>query len=207
MKPYIWPHLNPPNLITLSGLLIGFGGVVFASNHRFSSAVACLAVTGLVDLLDGLVARKTKRTEEQAEVGKQLDSLADLGMFGIYPALIAWYAGVSPIIGMLFVLASALRLAYFNVAGSEVVKETGCYRGLPTTYVGMWFPILVAILGFSQPQSLAWILGAGMLVHVLLMHLPVPFVKPRGKGYAIFGGMAIALFIALSVLGNSAWVG
>lgn len=207
MKPYIWPHLNPANLVTLSGLFIGFGGVVFASEHRFSAAAGCLALTGIVDLLDGLVARKTKRTEEQSEVGKQLDSLADLGMFGIYPALIAWYAGVSPVIGVLFVMASALRLAYFNVTGSEVVKETGCYLGLPTTYAGMWFPILVALVGFIHPEGLSWALGIGMLAHVVLMHLRLPFLKPRGKGYALFGGMAIALFIALVVLGESHWLG
>ena len=68
------------NLITAANLLGGICSIIFSLSGRLDWAVLVLAISALFDFLDGFVARLTK---SNGELGKQLDSLADLVSFGV----------------------------------------------------------------------------------------------------------------------------
>ena len=122
-----------PNIITLANMACGIMAILYALNFGdLTAAFWFIAAAALLDFLDGFAARALK---QYSEVGKQLDSLADVVSFGVAPSVILYSVYISS--GgtfewgiSLFVLAlfSALRLAKFNVDDSQ----TDSFKGLPT---------------------------------------------------------------------------
>ena len=123
-----------PNTITLCNLLSGCTGVVFAVRGQFSAVLVCLLLSELFDFFDGFTARAIGA---YSEIGKELDSLADLISFGLCPAvcLSSWYGIAQPDTPLLrwfpflLVAASALRLAKFNLD----TRQTTSFLGLATS--------------------------------------------------------------------------
>ena len=68
-----------PNMFTLVGVCIGLTSIKLAFDERFGLAIICIIVAGLIDGLDGRIARLIKGT---SQVGKELDSLTDVISFG-----------------------------------------------------------------------------------------------------------------------------
>jgi CDP-diacylglycerol--serine O-phosphatidyltransferase len=111
-----------PNLFTLSSVLCGFASLALSASGRGEADLylAALAICfGLFfDTFDGRIARLTKT---QTDLGRDLDSLADVITFGAAPALLVYKWGMSSfgmpgiLIAGLFVCAGAMRLARFNV--------------------------------------------------------------------------------------------
>ena len=77
-----------PNMFTLVGVCIGLTSIKFAFDEKFGLAIICIVVAGLIDGLDGRIARLIKGT---SEFGKELDSLTDFVSFGIAPAFIIYF--------------------------------------------------------------------------------------------------------------------
>lgn len=106
-----------PNLLTLAALASGLSAVRFALNDRFEAAVLMVAMAGVFDLLDGRMARILKSS---SNFGAQLDSLSDMVVFGVVPALLLYLfalqeGGRIAWASCLFYAACcALRLARFN---------------------------------------------------------------------------------------------
>jgi CDP-diacylglycerol--serine O-phosphatidyltransferase len=111
-----------PNLFTLSCVLSGFTSLSLSATGK-SEADLYLAALAICfgfffDTVDGRVARLTKT---QSELGRELDSLADVITFGAAPGLLVYKWGLSSfgrlgvLIAGLYVCAGALRLARFNV--------------------------------------------------------------------------------------------
>ena len=113
-----------PNLFTTAALFSGFYAIIAAMNGRFEIAAIAIFVAGLLDGLDGRVARLTNT---QSAFGAEYDSLSDMVSFGIAPALImymwslSYLRDVSNFMGKLgwmaafiYATAAALRLARFN---------------------------------------------------------------------------------------------
>ena len=115
-----------PSFFTLLNLCCGFGAILIADLHVSS----ILILTGMFfDVIDGLVARLLK---VQSQLGKELDSLADIISFGLAPAYL--YTFISPfehwtmyIPSFFILIGSALRLAIFNIR-----PDTKYFTGLPT---------------------------------------------------------------------------
>jgi CDP-diacylglycerol---serine O-phosphatidyltransferase len=111
-----------PNLFTLSSVLCGFASLALSASGRSEENLylAALAICfGLFfDTFDGRVARLTKT---QTDLGRDLDSLADVITFGAAPALLVYKWGLTDFgftgifVAGLFVCAGAMRLARFNV--------------------------------------------------------------------------------------------
>ncbi|HEX7501161.1 MAG TPA: CDP-alcohol phosphatidyltransferase family protein, partial [Polyangia bacterium] len=111
-----------PNLFTLSSVLCGFASLALSASGRSGADLylAALAICfGLAfDTFDGRVARLTKT---QTDLGRDLDSLADVITFGAAPALLVYKWGLTDFgftgifVAGLFVCAGAMRLARFNV--------------------------------------------------------------------------------------------
>ncbi|MHA1151745.1 MAG: CDP-diacylglycerol--serine O-phosphatidyltransferase, partial [Alphaproteobacteria bacterium] len=108
-----------PNAVTLLALCAGMTAIRLAFLERWELAIAAVLVAMVADVLDGRIARLMNAT---SEFGAQLDSLADVINFGVTPAIIIylWALGDAGGLGwamvLVFVMASALRLARFNVA-------------------------------------------------------------------------------------------
>jgi phosphatidylserine synthase len=79
-------RLSIPNAITLANLAVGYFAVMAAWNGQIGTAAVYILVCAVLDFLDGFAARLLKA---YSELGKQLDSLADLVSFGVAPAAIA----------------------------------------------------------------------------------------------------------------------
>ena len=153
-------YYNVSVILTYIGLLSSFFGMANLSVARSNPwaikiAFLCLLFSGLCDMFDGKIARRTNRSPEAREFGIQIDSLCDLICFGVYPAFIVitisrkhW---ISMLAGALFVLGGVIRLAYFNVVENERQPQTSenrkYYQGLPITSSALIFPFIYAVEG------------------------------------------------------------
>lgn len=126
-----------PNAVTALALCSGLSGVRFAIGHDFERAVAMIMVAGVLDGLDGRVARLLRG---ESRFGAELDSLSDAISFGVAPALILylWSLQYAPRLGwicaLMLAVFCALRLARFNAqidgdAGPR--KSAGYLTGVP----------------------------------------------------------------------------
>lgn len=118
-------------------LCFGLTGVRYALDGRWELAVGCVILAGVLDGLDGRIARLLRG---ESRFGAELDSLSDCIAFGVVPALIIylWSLQYMPKIGWVFALAHALmcalRLARFNAqidADEQPHKSAGFLTGVP----------------------------------------------------------------------------
>jgi len=129
-----------PNLITTAALFAGFYGIVAAMQGKYEQASVAIFIAMIMDSLDGRVARMTNT---QSEFGAEYDSLADMGSFGLAPALVMYEWSLSSLVNVsfplgklgwlaafLYVASAALRLARFNTKASNTDKRY--FQGLPS---------------------------------------------------------------------------
>jgi CDP-diacylglycerol--serine O-phosphatidyltransferase len=118
-----------PNILTTMNLAVGSGGIFYVLTTDHNYAFYFVAFAGFFDFLDGFAARILK---VQSDLGKELDSLADLISFGLLPAfyMMKMLDNGSEFywIAILIVIFSALRLAKFNLDDSQ----SDSFIGLPT---------------------------------------------------------------------------
>lgn len=174
-----------PNAVTSLSLVLGLFVLLAASEGRFIDAAWLMVWCVLLDKLDGTTARLLGAT---SKFGIQLDSLADLVVFGVAPAgtimllsraepeLFAAYGGFGlvPAAAAMFVVCSALRLAKFNV-----LAESGgpsVFFGMPTTLAGGLLALFVLIALQYQLDGLLGSLPIIAACFALLMvsNLPLP---------------------------------
>ena len=130
-----------PNMFTLVGVCIGLTSIKFAFDERFGLAIICIIVAGLIDGLDGRIARLIKGT---SQVGKELDSLTDVISFGVAPAFIMYFwqlntlGRVGWLICLIYVICVALRLARFNVnSETQPSWKDNFFEGVPSPAGGI----------------------------------------------------------------------
>ena len=144
-----------PNMFTLVGVCIGLTSIKFAFDDRFGLAIICIIVAGLIDGLDGRIARLIKGT---SQVGKELDSLTDVISFGVAPAFIMYFWALDNIgrfgwlISLIYVVCVALRLARFNVStGGEPSWRDNFFEGIPSPAGGV-LVLMPLIYSLSEVQ-------------------------------------------------------
>lgn len=144
-----------PNAITSAALCSGLTGIRFAIGGDFHAAVLAVILAGLLDGIDGRVARLMKA---QSRFGAELDSLSDAIAFGVGPALILylWSLSAVPRFGWFAALAlavsCALRLARFNASidlPGQPHKSAGFMTGVPAP-VGAGLAFLPLYLWFAS---------------------------------------------------------
>ena len=130
-----------PNMFTLVGVCIGLTSIKFAFDERFGLAIICIIVAGIIDGLDGRIARLIKGT---SQVGKELDSLTDVISFGVAPAFIMYFwqlntlGRVGWLICLVYVICVALRLARFNVnSETQPSWKDNFFEGVPSPAGGI----------------------------------------------------------------------
>nr|WP_253200983.1 phosphatidylcholine/phosphatidylserine synthase [Sphingomonas quercus] len=126
-----------PNAVTALALCFGLSGIRFAVAGEWERAVATMIVAGVLDGVDGRIARLLKG---ESRFGAELDSLSDVIAFGVAPSVVIylWSLQALPRYGWLFALAHALccalRLARFNAqieASQKPHKAAGFLTGVP----------------------------------------------------------------------------
>ena len=126
-----------PNAITVLALCFGLTGMRFAIGAEWDKALAAIIFAGVLDAMDGRVARLLRA---QSKFGAELDSLSDVIAFGVAPAMILflWSLQNAPKFGWTAALAlavcCALRLARFNSrmdAEIQPHKSAGFLTGIP----------------------------------------------------------------------------
>ncbi len=158
----IFKHI--PNLITLGNLSIGILAILFAFGGKLSTASTCIILGIFLDFLDGFFARLIK---VNSEIGKQLDSLADLITFGLAPSIIVfqllffletksyfcvtnnlndYYTHYLPYIAFLIPLFSAYRLAKFNIDS----RQRNVFIGMPTPANALFFISIPYIVEYGE---------------------------------------------------------
>ncbi|MEN3971520.1 phosphatidylcholine/phosphatidylserine synthase [Sphingomicrobium sp. XHP0235] len=166
-----------PNAITALVLCFGLTGVRFAIEGRYEIAIISIIVAGVLDGLDGRVARLLKA---QSRFGAELDSLADNIAFGVSPALVVflWSLSEAPRFGWIASLAlavcCALRLARFNARidnDDQPHKSAGFLTGVPApTGAGLAFvPLYLWIITGEGLFREWWLVMPWVLFVALLM--------------------------------------
>ena len=182
-----------PNAVTCLNLFSGCVGIVFAFNGDLKSAGYAIFIAAIFDFLDGMLARLLKA---YSEIGKQLDSLADVISFGLLPAIIIYQlfleapqlADVSPYLNysaFLIAIFSALRLAKFNIDE----RQTENFIGLPTPANAMLIaslPFIVAgnntfLTDFIHNPYFLLIFSLGMSL-LLVAEIPLFSLKFKSLG-------------------------
>lgn len=122
-----------PSAFTIGNMLLGFYAIVRAYRGDFKEAAVMVMIAGVLDGLDGRIARLTGT---DSEFGKEYDSLADVFTFGVAPALLSYFWGLDEhgrlgwLIPLFFLVCAATRLARFNV--QTKVVDSRYFVGLPS---------------------------------------------------------------------------
>ncbi len=189
-------YVNIPNLMTTSSLVLGFLSLLLLSRNEARSALSLFSLTLLLDRLDGIVARKL---HQETEFGKQLDSLVDYANFGIVPILGAWMLGYNSLgavaILVLYLIASACRLAHFNVQGMEEADGKKFFSGIPTTMAASWFMIIASLCQTYGKDFAPWLYGTFFIVAAVLMVSPLRINKNGWLVKSLFLLIPGAVFI------------
>ncbi|MEM8929269.1 MAG: CDP-alcohol phosphatidyltransferase family protein [Bacteroidota bacterium] len=193
-----------PNFITLLNLFCGCIAVVFAVMNKLDFAAIFVFLGILFDFLDGFAARILNVT---SEIGVQLDSLADMVTSGVVPGIVMFQllsmaqkdgwnldlfgmhseVGVLPLFGFLITLASAYRLANFNVDENQVSS----FRGLPTpanALLILSFPLILLHQNNDALNALIlnqWFLIGMTFLSVFLLNSKITLfaLKFQGTGF------------------------
>lgn len=220
-----------PNLMTMLGLCCGLVAIRFAMEGRFEPAAVLIVVAGLIDGLDGRLARLLKAT---SRFGAEFDSLSDFLCFGVAPAMVLYlwtlhdYRAVGFAPCLLFAVCMALRLARFNAAldvgpGVKPAYAYNFFTGVPAPagagcvlfplFLGLWlqqmeWPALAAAVRHPIFVGPLVTLIAGLLVSTLPtwsfknFKVPRAYVLPLLLGTGLFMAMLLAEpWLALSLAG------
>ncbi|MEI6455028.1 MAG: CDP-diacylglycerol--serine O-phosphatidyltransferase [bacterium] len=146
-----------PNAFTAANLLCGLTSIILIFHGNLPAAGLLIFIAAVFDYLDGTAARLLKA---YSELGKQLDSLADVVSFGVAPGILVFQMisvnctsggnllermHIAPWFAMLIPLCSAFRLAKFNI---DLRQETN-FIGLPTPANALFFASIPMIVGME----------------------------------------------------------
>lgn len=197
-----------PNSLTLLNLLSGVIGISFVLNGNIQSGAFFIVLSAFFDFFDGFAARLLKVS---GELGKQLDSLADMVSFGVLPGFIAFQTCQQltdlewlPYLTLIIPILSAYRLAKFNID----TRQSDRFIGVPTPANALFFSTL-PFLGekwrfldgiLQNPWSwviLAWIFSILLVSEIPLIALKFKSFKPADNlfRYSLIGLGAILLLI------------
>lgn len=123
-----------PNILTFLNLSFGVVAILEVINTKYIFAAACILAAALVDRYDGKIARALNVS---SEIGKELDSLADLVSFGVAPAILILFKfglnthllGVAAM--LYYIICGCYRLAKYNISVFD-----GVFSGIPITICG-----------------------------------------------------------------------
>jgi len=221
-----------PNLFTLLNLVFGCLAIIFilqngeqivllsadgVSNVNLPEKITwgsyCIFAAAIIDFLDGFVARLFKAS---SEMGKQLDSLADVVSFGVAPAMILYQllriafaqqengldisvAWLLP--ALLIPVAGAWRLARFNIDAGQSYS----FKGLPIPAAGLFIAALPLVIwypsfGIQSYLINQWVLYAVIILLCWLMVSRLSLLSFKFKDYSVQNNLSKYLLVIIAVI-------
>jgi CDP-diacylglycerol--serine O-phosphatidyltransferase len=207
---------NIPNLITGLNLLSGCFALVFAFEAKLEYASVFIGLGLLFDFLDGFAARLLN---VKSDIGKELDSLADIITFGIVPGVLIYLlmkqdlnapqvfigsVNLLPFLGFMLPLFSAFRLAKFNVDD----RQQTVFYGLPTPATAIFFGSFPLILNIQQTDfhifqdlvSNFYVLGSLTLLFSWLMVSEIPLFSLKFKSFQWKNNQLRYVFLSIAAV-------
>jgi len=206
-----------PNIFTLGNLLCGTLATVFAVSGYFEMTALFVVLGIFLDFFDGFFARIFKVS---GELGKQLDSLADMVTSGVVPGIVLFILlgnnqqipyeintefKVSmglPLIGLLVTLAACYRLAKFNLD----TRQSESFIGLPTPAMSLFIVSLPLVQMHSDVDFVKdlignnyFLIGIAILLS-FLMNSELSLFSLKFKNYGIKENLFKYILITLSIV-------
>ncbi len=198
-----------PNMCTSSNLVFGMCSILstYSENLVWGSIFILLALVA-----DGLDGRTARFFGVASEMGKEMDSLCDLGSFGIAPAFLAWafvlhnHGFLGVVVAIFFAICGMWRLARFNVNASVV---HGYFMGLAIpaggNIVAMTTLLFVELGVDPMAFGIAYPIVMAFVGWLMVSHVHYPNFKGDGAEpiYLISKIVALVLFLAILWLGHA----
>ncbi|GIV80191.1 CDP-diacylglycerol--serine O-phosphatidyltransferase [Litorilinea aerophila] len=206
-------HLLLPSTATLGSLFLGIAAITVLADQRFVLGALFILAGSVLDAVDGQLAHRLNAT---TDIGKQLDSLADMVTFGVAPTILIYYlmlgVGVHPttaiFASVIFALAGACRLARYN---TQPTCRSAFFTGMPIPVASMlliagsfwqhwtlnlWWTVVVAVVSFLMVSPFPY----PKLKHVATAPIPWLAVPLLAAIWAwIWGGWQVVPFTLLSL--------
>lgn len=216
-----------PNFITLLNVFCGCVATVFAVQNQLELAALFVALGIFFDFFDGLAARVL---DVKSELGLQLDSLADMITSGLVPGIVmfqllgmaqtgGWISGAAgiiettgwhalstanlwPFVGFIITMASAYRLAKFNLDENQVSS----FIGLPTPANALLILSLPLILFYPPSNILSdiilnqWFLIGLTLLSAFLLNCRLPLFALKFKNWGFRENALRYVFLIISLV-------
>jgi CDP-diacylglycerol--serine O-phosphatidyltransferase len=198
-----------PSLFTLFNLFFGIWSMVLATRGDFYRAGWYIVFAGILDTLDGRLARLSNTG---SKFGEELDSLVDIVSFGVAPAFLMYMlafgnAGQAEwIFCYFYVMAVAIRLARFNVLQAGRPKHA--FIGLPSPAAGItlatYYPFTQSDLYQNALRTLPWhhLLQLLMILLAMLMVSNVRYATmPRASARSLRGVLGLVTILIVVIFG------
>ena len=212
-----------PNMCTSSNLVFGMCSILstYSGNLVWGSIFILLALVA-----DGLDGRTARFFGVASEMGKEMDSLCDLGSFGIAPAFLAWafvlhnHGFLGVVVAIFFAICGMWRLARFNVnasvvhgyfmglaipAGGNIVAMTTLLfveLGVDPMAFGIAYPIVMAFVGWLMVSHVHYPNFKGDGAEPIYLLSKVVALVMFWLGHAsLLAALAVAIFSTYAVLG------
>ncbi|MFO8054247.1 MAG: CDP-alcohol phosphatidyltransferase family protein [Bacteroidales bacterium] len=208
-----------PNGLTIMNVLSGMTAILLASQGQIALSGLFFLICLIFDFADGFAAKLLKAG---SELGKQLDSLADVVSFGVYPAMAAFFilrhlpldvaAGLLAYSVILFPAAAVVRLAIFNTEE----QHSNYFKGLPVPAAAVGLITIAFVVESVDQQNLSstiygspyFIMGLLVLYSILMVSkLPmlsfkfVTFSWQENRHRIIFTALAFGLIVWFKIPG------
>ena len=207
-----------PNLLTLGNLFCGTIATIAAVQQNYITAAIFVAIGIFLDFLDGLAARLLKVS---GDLGKQLDSLADVVTSGVVPGIIMfgllsndeiidvfhenWFGfefRMIQLLGLLLTLGACYRLAKFNID----TRQNDSFIGLPTPAMSLFIislPLIQEYSNFDMVKDLItndYFLITITFLLTYLMNSEIHLLSLKFKDFSFRNNVVKLLFLISSVI-------
>ena len=207
-----------PNLLTLGNLFCGTIATIAAVQQNYITAAIFVAIGVFLDFLDGLAARLLKVS---GDLGKQLDSLADVVTSGVVPGIIMfgllsndeiidvfhenWFGfefRMIQLLGLLLTLGACYRLAKFNID----TRQNDSFIGLPTPAMSLFIislPLIQEYSNFDMVKELItndYFLITITFLLTYLMNSEIHLLSLKFKDFSFRNNVVKLLFLISSVI-------
>ena len=186
-------------------LLCGVMGVIYAFQGELSIAFYLMLAAAVCDFLDGFAARAL---HAYSDMGKELDSLADLVSFGLLPSIMlhrrlmeGGVTGFVAYIPLIICVFSALRLAKFNVD----TRQSENFLGLPTPACAMWCGSLIyaadhGVMSMANMLHDTMIIPVSAVILALLLVSEIPMFSLKFKKESAYNRIRIYFIVFVAAM-------
>lgn len=202
-----------PSVFTLANLFFGMWSIVLASRGEYYRAGWFIVIAGVLDMLDGRVARLSNTG---SRFGAELDSLVDIVSFGVAPAMLMYFyffAALGQFAWLIvygYLVCVALRLARYNVQSHGDTGGEKSFTGLPSPAAGItlatYYPFTQTALYQEHLKTLPWsqILVFMVVLVSLAMVSGVKYARLPRIGVRSIRGL-LGLLVNVGLLAAAIW--